>query len=264
MKNPYNKNIIACVIADGVSALVLLVSIIFIVEKVHVPKIITLLMFFVGCIGMVICFALIVRFTFLKMEWKKENSLSYPNFDIRKTKKYTFRPQSKYEDAIRIPLEYDDEEGHNELEKHTNKFLESLSYPVGFEEFLTKFQAGETDKRFFINERREYDADPEYYEIGDIYPLEEIKQMNIDFLVFCDDYHTQFRDILMFAGDESGHCHFFLDYGRGGEPKVKYLDDEFDLIVLLANSFQEFKEKLITAKQAKEILGDKFYGYADD
>ncbi|MDE7182319.1 MAG: SMI1/KNR4 family protein [Clostridia bacterium] len=253
MKTPYGKKIIACVAGCIISAAVLIAAIAFIYEGVRVPKIITLLMFFGGPVGVCMCIALTVKFTFLLKEQKKEQPSFPPYVKVDRKQKFTFRPQSKEEDAIRIPLEYDDEEGQDELEKHTEKFLETLAYPAGFEEFLTEFQAGETDKRFFINERREYDADPEYYEIGDIYPLEEIKQLNMDFLVFCDDYHTQFRDILMFADDKSGHCHFFLDYGRGGEPKVKYLDDEFDLIVQLANSFEEFVNNLVAEEAAKKI-----------
>ncbi|MBD5631843.1 MAG: hypothetical protein HDP34_01250 [Clostridia bacterium] len=240
MKTPYDKKLIACVVADIVSAAVLISAIAIIVERLPVPRIITLLMFFGGIIGMFLSFVLSFKFTILKLKWKKQN----PNI----TKRYNFRPQNKYEDAIRIPLEYDDDAAHDELEKHTEKFLETLTYPEGFEEFLRNFNA---EKRFFINERREYDDDPEYYEIGDIYPLDEIKQLNIDFLVFCDDYHTQFRDILFFADDEGGHCHFFLDYGRGGEPKVKFLDDESDLVVQLANSFEEFVNKLVAEEAVK-------------
>lgn len=253
-KSPYDKKLVGFVILDIVFAIVLIAAIMIIVGGARVPKGITVVMFFAGGAGMALCFALTVKYTILKLQYVKANKSEISSSDLYSMyKQFNLRPQNKYEDVIRIPIEYDDEEGGNELEKHTEKFLENLVYPEGLEDFLRSFANGETDKRFFINDRKEYDNDLDYYEIGDIYPLDEIKQLNLDFFVFCDDYHTQFRDVLAFADDESGHCHFILDYGRGGEPKVKYLDDEADLVIQLANSFKEFADKLVAEDAIKKF-----------
>lgn len=80
-------------------------------------------------------------------------------------------------------------------------------------------------------------------------------------LLYADDYYTQFRNILLFADDESGHCQFLLDYGKGGEPSVKYMDNELDIIIHLADTFAEFEQKLLSASEAKEILKDEYYGF---
>ena len=55
-----------------------------------------------------------------------------------------------------------------------------------------------------------------------------------------------------------------MDYGEFGEPKVKYLDDEFDEVTLLANSFKEFLEDVVTPQKAKELLGKNYYGCYED
>ncbi len=261
-KSPYDGKIIGFVIFDIVFAIVVITAIAIIVRGAHVPRGITALMFLGGGAGMALCLALTAKYAFLKFKYLKDEKVNktnatewkaYLSDKIAELKKYNLRPQDKDEDVIRIPIEYDDEEGANELEKHTEKFLKDLVYPEGFEDFLKGFANGEKDKRFLINDRKEYDDDLCYYEIADVYPLDEIKQLNLDFFVFCDDYHTQFRDVLAFADDESGHCHFILDYGRGGEPKVKYLDDESDIVILLANTFKEFVSRLVAEDAIKKL-----------
>ena len=161
--------------------------------------------------------------------------------------------QNPAEDVTRIPVEYDDEEGQAELEKHTENFLENLTYPAGFEEFIRKFNKMNTDewsaaKRFFIRPKKQWKKPFGCYwnEIWDVYDFDRLKEENFNFIVCTDDYHTQFRNVLFFAGDDGGHCHFLLDYGKNRfEPSVKYLDDELDRVELLANSFKEFAAKLV-------------------
>lgn len=261
-KSPYDGKILGFVILDIVFAVVVISAIAIIVRGAYIPKGISVLMFFGGGAGMALCFVLTAKNTFLKYKYLKNEKVNkknaaewkvYLSDKLAELKNYNLRPQDKEEDVIRIPIEYDDEEGANELEKHTEKFLKDLVYPEGFEDFLKGFASGENDKRFLINDRNEYDDDLYYYEIADVYPLDEIKQLNLDFFVFCDDYHTQFRDVLAFADDESGHCHFILDYGKGGEPTVKYLDDEGDIVILLENTFKEFVSKLVGEDAIKKF-----------
>lgn len=265
-QTPYDGKIIGFVILDIVFAIVLIAAITIILMGAHVPRGITALMFLGGGAGMALCLALTAKYTFLKYKYLKDEKANktnaaewkaYLSDKLAELKNYNLRPQAKDEDVIRIPIEYDDEDGANELEKHTEKFLKNLVYPEGFEDFLKGFANGKTDKRFLINDRKEYDDDLYYYEIAYIYPLDEIKQLNLDFFVFCDDYHTQFRDVLAFADDESGHCQFILDYGKGGEPKVKYLNDESDIVILLANTFKEFVSKLVAEDAIKKFDNDK-------
>jgi len=172
----------------------------------------------------------------------------------KKTVAPAFEEADSADDVIRKPVDFDDEAGKSELEAYTANFLKNVVYPDGFEEFL---KDGETT--VFIHYYKDgYDVD--YFEMDGKYDADEIKSINLDFIVYADDYHTQFRNVLFFADDLSGHCHFLLDYGDGGEPKVKYLDDEYDEVTLLADSFKEFLEDTVTPKKAKELLGKQYYG----
>ena len=96
------------------------------------------------------------------------------------------------------------------------------------------------------------------FDLYDVWQPERLREFNENMFLY-DDYHNQFRDIVFFSDDGSGHCHFLLDYGKGGEPQIKYMDDELDLVVLIADSFKEFKQKLITAKEANAIIGKDYY-----
>ncbi|MDE7329528.1 MAG: SMI1/KNR4 family protein [Clostridia bacterium] len=164
--------------------------------------------------------------------------------------------QNPEEDVLRVPVEYDDEQGKAEQEILTKRFLNNIVYPQGFLDFLT----AEDGKTVFI---KNFDGG-DYYQVEDKYPAEQLIEINEDTLIYRDDYFTQFREVLFFADDESGHMHFLLDYATGGEPKVKILDDELDEVYLLADTFEEFVEKLCTPKQANEKLGEKYYGYYED
>lgn len=163
------------------------------------------------------------------------------------------------EDVIRIPVGYDDEEGKEEQERQIKEFLESVVLPKGFADYLNAAD----DRKVFILASNDFACNT-YYEAEDKFPADKLKEINLDMLAYRDDYYTQFRKILLFAGDESGHCYFLLDYGKVGEPSVKLLDDEADEVCLLANSFKEFKDKLLTPKEAKAILGKNYYGYSED
>ncbi|MDE7084182.1 MAG: SMI1/KNR4 family protein [Clostridia bacterium] len=154
------------------------------------------------------------------------------------------------------------------MEEHTEKFFDSIVYPQGFTEFLNKFNSCEIEKscgpkKVFIygNSSNRSGAWGNYCELQDVYKFEDLIKINKDILLYTDDYYTQFRNIVLFADDESGHCQFLLDYGKGGEPSVKYLDNELDIIIQLANTFDEFEQKLYTASEAKKILKDKYYGF---
>ncbi|MDE7086969.1 MAG: SMI1/KNR4 family protein, partial [Clostridia bacterium] len=123
----------------------------------------------------------------------------------------------------------------------------NIVYPQWYTEFFKRYTAGlDGDNLAKEDEKlkRFVQRGGAYYEIADVYTPDELIEINKNILLYNDDYHTQFRDILLFADDESGHCHFLLDYGRGGEPKVKYLDDEADVVITLAGSFAEFTQKL--------------------
>ncbi len=155
--------------------------------------------------------------------------------------------QNPEEDVTRKPVEDDDEEGVREFEEYTEKFLENIVYPQGFIEFLKKYteQGGEETLEKAEPEpvTRYVEKGGEYYQISEVYPQNELIEINNNIL-YSADYYMQFRDILFFADDESGHCHVLLDYGKGGEPSVKYLDDELDIVWALADSFSEFASKI--------------------
>ena len=161
--------------------------------------------------------------------------------------------QNPAEDVTRIPVEYDDGAGQAELEKQTEYFLENLKYPAGFEEFVRKFNRLSTDewsaeRKYFIRPKKQWSKPFGNYwnELYDVYDFDGLKEVNFDLIVRTDDYFTQFRNVLFFADDDGGHCHFLLDYGKNkSEPSVKYLDDELDRVELLANSFAEFVNKLV-------------------
>jgi len=157
------------------------------------------------------------------------------------------KPRKKsVDDTIRITIEFDDPDYDakiKELEKYTKTFLNNLKYPAGFEEFLKRYNP--TDPGDFWKMKRCAVMDDTVHEMAEVFKPTEIKELNLELLVTSDDYMTQFRNILLFANDPSGHCYFFLDYGKNSEsPMVKILDNELDEIILLANNFDEFLSKL--------------------
>lgn len=165
--------------------------------------------------------------------------------------------QNPAEDVIRKPIEPDDEKGFAELEVHTKSFLKNVVYPEGFIDFLTGFNSEEVEKGGIVNSvfmlNGKESAFGSYCALYDVYKPEELKKVNEELLLYTSDYHTQFRDVLFFADDESGHCHFLLDYGKDGEPKVKYLDEEADVVILLADTFKQFVERLISESAIENI-----------
>lgn len=167
--------------------------------------------------------------------------------------------QNPEEDVIRKPVEDDDEEGVREFEEYVEKFLGNIVYPQGFIEFLKKYtdKGGEETLEKAEPEpvTRYVEKNGEYYEMAEIYTPDELIETNKE-ISCCAEYYMHFRDILFFADDESGHCHFLLDYGKGGEPTVKYLDDELDVVRTLADNFSEFagKVKECTYAQFSQLL----------
>lgn len=175
-------------------------------------------------------------------------------------------------DVVRVFDVDDSEEWLEKHEEYLKNFLDNVKYPEGFEEFLKEYSSYDSDygrsfekwktaKRIFINEKDTEEkkvGNYDYFEPCFFDSPETIRKTNEYVFTSCD-FYAQFREMLVFAGTESGHALFFLDYGKGGEPKVKFLDDELYEVTLVANSFKEFKEKLVTPQKAKEILGDKYY-----
>lgn len=166
--------------------------------------------------------------------------------------------QNPLEDVIRGPIIADDDlKGYDGFEERTKKFFANIVYPQGFPEFLKKYgkshraAEGGTDgaetiekeeKKVFTTLYIQRD-DGEYFGLDDVYPQDELIEIN-DYILTSAEYYSQFNNVLFFADDESGHCHFLLDYGNGGEPQVKYLDDELDVVKTLAENFAEFNEKI--------------------
>ncbi|MDE6373287.1 MAG: SMI1/KNR4 family protein, partial [Clostridia bacterium] len=164
--------------------------------------------------------------------------------------------QNPEEDVTRGPIIADDDgKGYDDFEERTKKFFANIVYPQGFLEFLKKYGksrdmegGGTDDDENFENKEpvlltRYIERGGEYFVMDDVYPQDELIEIN-DYILTSAEYYSQFNNVLFFADDESGHCHFLLDYGKGGEPKVKYLDDETDVVRTLAENFAEFTDKL--------------------
>lgn len=220
-----------------VSVIAVLLSAAFIYKKGgEAPKILGLV-FILGCAGCAASLIVVfmVVFTAIYQDRKKAKALQAAGLE-----------QVRAEDVNRKPIAYDDEEGFKKFEEYTKKFFANIVYPQGFIEFLKRYTTGldgDTLEKEEISLKRFISRNGEYYGMADVYAPTELIEINNDILLYSDDYHTQFRNILFFADDESGHCHFLLDYGKG-VPKVKYLDDEIDVVVTLADSFEEFTRKL--------------------
>ena len=234
-KRPLTRAEIACIIVLVVSLLLFLVSIVFICYRGIIPDGVTAVLFVAGIAGY-IAGSLWSKRLFVRQMRERANEKRLQKAGLL---------QIPEEDVIRKEIACGDEKGFQELEEYTLKFFENIVYPQGFVDFLKRYTAesdGEAEKKRFV------ERDGNDYEMADIYPPQDLIEINKNLLLYNDDYHTQFRDILFFADDESGHCHFLLDYGKGGEPKVKYLDDELDTVITLADSFQQFTEKLSGGK----------------
>ena len=230
-KHPLTKAEIACIILLVVSLLVFLISIVFICYRGIIPDGVTAVLFFAGIAGYVAGSLWTKRLFVIQMSERAN----------QKRMQQAGLLQIPSEDVNRKEIAYDDKAGFQELEDYTLKFFENIVYPQGFLDFLKQDTAGPDSEE---EPKRCVKRNGNDYELADIYPPQELIEINKRLLLYNDDYHTQFRDILFFADDESGHCHFLLDYGKGGEPKVKYLDDELDTVITLADSFQQFTEKL--------------------
>lgn len=261
MKNLSNKiklilsSVLLAVFAAVTVAAVLLIC----NDAAHsVPNGVKLIMFLCGAVGCFLFFCFTINFAVLYSKEKtKDKQLIAAGL-----------MQNPAEDVTRKPVKYDDEKGFNELEEHTNKFFENIVYPQGFLEFLKRFdncnmeKCGGLKKVFIYGDSSNRSVTwGNYCELCDVYKFEDLIKINKDMLLYADDYYTQFRNILLFADDESGHCQFLLDYGKGGEPSVKYMDNELDIIIHLADTFAEFEQKLLSASEAKEILKDEYYGF---
>ena len=234
-KHPLTKAEITCITVLIVSVVVFLISIVFICYRGIIPDAVTAVLFVVGIAGYV-AGSLWSRRLFVTQISERANQKRLQEAGLM---------QIPAEDVNRKEIAYDDKKGFQELEEYTLKFFENIIYPQGFIDFLKRYTS-ESDGE--AEQKRSVKRKGNDYEMADIYPPQDLIKINKDLLLYNDDYHTQFRDILFFADDESGHCHFLLDYGKGGEPKVKYLDDELDTVITLADSFQQFTEELDDGK----------------
>lgn len=223
-----------------------------------VPNGVKLIMFLGGACGFLLFLGVTINFTVLFGKEKAKNKRLIAAGLM----------QNPEEDVIRGSIiSDDDEKGYNEFEERTKKFFENIVYPQGFFEFLKKYGKchGGTDgaeipekveKKVFTTLYIQRD-DGEYFGIDDVYPQDELLKTN-EYILTSAEYYSQFSNVLFFADDESGHCHFLLDYGRGGEPKVKYLDDETDVVRKVAESFAEFADKI------KECTYEEFYKFLEE
>ena len=230
-RHPLLKAEIACIVVLVVSFVLFLVSIVFICYRGIIPDGVTAVLFFAGIAGYV-AGSLWIKRLFVRQISDRANHNRLQQAGL---------VQIPADDVTRKEIAYNDEKGFRELEEYTLKFFENIIYPQGFIEFLKQDTATEGEAEL----KRTVKRNGNDYTLADIYPPQDLIEINKHLLLYSDDYHTQFRDILFFADDESGHCHFLLDYGKGSEPKVKYLDDELDTVILLAESFQQFTEKLV-------------------
>lgn len=218
-----------------------------------VPKFIKLVLFLCGSVGCLLFLCMAISLA-VKLAVDKAKQRAADKRLIAAGLK-----QNPEEDVIRIPVEDDDEEGVRQFEEHVEKFLENIVYPQGFIGFLEKYTEKGREETLEKAEpepvTRYAEKSGEYYELAEIYTPDELIETNKE-ISCCAEYYMQFRDILFFADDESGHCHFLLDYGKGGEPTVKYLDDELDVVRKLADNFSEFAEKVkeCTCGQFSQLL----------
>jgi hypothetical protein len=162
-------------------------------------------------------------------------------------------PESTDTETKRIPIDFSDEryaEKIEELKRYTEEFLQNVKYPAGFEEFLNEVRKEndpELSIKYIVKDRG---SNGKYFKVWEFFAPGQIKEITVDLIVNTNDYYTQFRDILFFAGDESGHGNFFLDYGKNrDEPSVEFLDDEIDEVERVAETFAEFKSKVLTEKE---------------
>lgn len=229
-KRPLTKAEIACIIVLVVSLVIFIISVVFMCYRGIIPDGVTAVLFLVSIAGY-IAGGIWARYLLLKQISERAKQKRLQDMGL---------VQIPAEDVNRKEIACDDEKGFQELEEYTLKFFENIVYPQGFLDFLKRYaeQDGEAELK------RRVKRGGNEYEMEDVYSPQELIQINKDLILYNNDYYTQFRDVLFFADDASGHCHFLLDYGKGGEPKVKYLDNELDTVITLADSFQQFTEKL--------------------
>lgn len=230
-KRPLTKAEIACIIILVVSLVIFLLSIVFICYRGIIPDGVTVVLFGAGIAGYI-----------AGSVWTRRLFVGRIVESAHQTRLQEARLlQIPEEDVNRKEITDDDKEGFQELEEYTLKFFDNIVYPQGFIDFLKRYTAG-TDGE--AERKRCVKRSGRDYEMEDIYPPQDLMEINKDLILYTAEYYMQFRDVLFFASDESGHCYFLLDYGKGGEPKVKFLDDELDTVITLADSFQQFTEKL--------------------
>ena len=170
--------------------------------------------------------------------------------------------ESRKFDVKRYPIKKGDKAQYEELEVATKKFLENYVAPEGFYEFLDKFNNCENSKSFIL-----YKFEPvsmlgaNYFHLNTVSSSSEINNYNYDFITKKDDYHRMFRNVLFFADDATGHNHFFLDYSNGLEnPKVKFLQDETDNVLLVATTFKEMLDNLVDENYVKDVQSIEMKG----
>ena len=251
-KRECKKKIIICVVAVLVAVALFLVGLFSIGLSLPLPELIKVVLFFGGAAGLVLSIVLAIRYTLTFFRLRKGVETNVPSILPKQVR--SFINSKLPNDVIRIPLQYDDEAGHEILKGFTERFLKNVVFPRGFEDFLY-----DEERTVFIHYYQDgFDVD--YIEMDGKYEADRIKDVNMDLIVYNDDYFTQFRRVVFFADDESGHRHFLLDYGYGGEPKVRILDDELDTVELLADNFAEFLQNMVTPREAHDLLGKEYYG----
>lgn len=170
-------------------------------------------------------------------------------------KKFAEKVELKKYDVKRYPIDKSNIQKVEELKTFTKNFLNNVIFPENFENFLKEYQSGEKEKRFVLDKFLPATMyGPNYYEVFSVVSPEKIKDYNFEFITQKDDYHTMFRNVLFFADDRSGKCHFFLDYSQNAQtPAVKYLNDELDQVSLVASNFQEFAKSLVDEKYIEDF-----------
>jgi hypothetical protein len=152
----------------------------------------------------------------------------------------------------------DEEEVIRMGEKAFREFYSQIKLPRGLAEFSRKWNSKTKESKIF-RERRYPTKDNKLVGlyIMKVYPFDEILERNIEFIA-NNGIRAEYRNMVVFAYDESGHCLYILNYAESKtNPTVCHLDDECGGCSLAANTFTEFVKNLKTSEEAELLDFDE-------